>query len=110
LERNDVDAPIAADHQTDTKLSDYNSIAIDNAATLHKFRQSTQQLDRADLPIEQLVPAFNPTAAGAYREYEQMGDRPVSEGLKQRSADQGIEFEHPASLSAPCSTAFTSLC
>jgi hypothetical protein len=23
-----------------------------------------------------------------------MGDRPVSEGLKQRAADQDIEFEH----------------
>lgn len=89
-----MDAPIAADHQTDTKLSDYNSIAIDNAATLHKFRQSTQQLDRADLPIEQLVPAFNPTAAGAYREYEQMGNRPISEGLEHRAGQHGIEFEH----------------
>jgi taurine dioxygenase len=49
LGRNDVNAPIAADHQTETKLSDYNGIAIDNAAKLHKFRQSTQQPDRADL-------------------------------------------------------------
>jgi len=47
-----------------------------------------------DLPIEQLAASFNSTAAGAYREYEQMGDRPVSEHLEERAADLGIEFAH----------------
>ena len=28
-----MNAPIAADHQTETKLSDYNGIAIDNDVT-----------------------------------------------------------------------------
>jgi hypothetical protein len=73
-----MNPPIATDEPTDTKLSDYNRIAIENAAKLHEFRQSTHRPDRADLPIEKVVAAFNPTAAGAYREYEQMGDRPVS--------------------------------
>jgi len=89
-----MNPPIATDQPTGTELSEYNRIAIENAAKLHEFRAATQQADRADLPIEQLVPSFNSTAAGAYREYEQMGDRPVSEHLEQRAADHGIEFEH----------------
>lgn len=89
-----MNPPIGTDQPIDNKLSDYNRIAIDNAAKLHEFRQSTHRPDRVNLPIEKLVPAFNPTATGAYREYEQMGDRPVSEGLMQRAADHGIEFEH----------------
>jgi taurine dioxygenase len=79
---------------TDTSLSEYNRIAIENAAKLYEFRKSTPQPDRAELPIEELVPAFNTTASGVFREYEHMGQRPVSAGLEQRAAAQGIEFEH----------------
>ena len=89
-----MNPPIATGEPTETELSEYNRVAIENAAKLHEFRQSTRQSDRADLPIEQLVPAFNPTAVGAYREFEQMGNRPVSAGLERRAVDQGVEFEH----------------
>ncbi len=41
-----------------------------------------------------MVPAFNPTAAGAYREYEQIGNRPIVEGLEHHAGQHGIEFEH----------------
>ena len=93
-----MNPPIIADQASDTMLSDYNRIAIENAAKLHDFRTSLPQrsdrAERADLPIEELVPAFNTTASGVFREYERMGERPVSAGLEQRAASQGVEFEH----------------
>ena len=85
---------------TDDSLTEYNRVAIENAAKLHEFRTSTaQRSDRADrsgLPIEDVVPSFNTTATGVYREYEQMGERPVSASLEQRATALGVEFEHLA--------------
>ena len=75
-------------------LSDYNRIAIENAAKLHEFRTTAPQRDRADMTIDQLVPEFNRTAAGVHNEYEQMGCRPVSAALEQRASAAGVEFEH----------------
>ena len=89
-----MNPPPATDQLTGAELSEYNRIAIQNAAKLHEFRTATRQPDRTDLPIEQLVASFNSTAAGVYREYERMGDRPVSKDLEQRAANYGIEFEH----------------
>ena len=92
---------------TGTELSEYNRIAIQNAAKLHEFRTATRQPDRTDLPIEQLVASFNSTAAGVYREYERMGDRPVSKDLEQRAATTASSSNILVSLSARCCTTLT---
>ena len=95
-----MNPPVATDDVIDTELSEYNRIAIENAAKLHEFRTSAEQrddrADRSELPIEDVVPAFNTTAAGVFREYEQMGDRPVTGRLEQRATALGVEFEHLA--------------
>jgi len=45
-------------------------------------------------PLEQMLPIFDRTALGVAREYEAMGDRPISVELEARAAGHGITFEH----------------
>ena len=47
-----MNPPPATDQLTGAELSEYNRIAIQNAAKLHEFRSATRQPDRTDLPIE----------------------------------------------------------
>lgn len=81
-------------HLITDDVTDYNRIAIESAAKLHEVRQSTRDSERNELPIEELVPGANPIAAGAFREFEQMGNQPISDGLAHRAAEHGVEFEH----------------
>jgi taurine dioxygenase len=88
-----MNPPVATEDSSDA-LTEYNRVAIDNAAKLHEFRKASSRPDRAGRPIDELVPAFNRTAAGVHNEYERMGNRPTSVALEQRAAAVGIEFEH----------------
>lgn len=73
----------------------YNAAAIKTAAMLDEVRQSLRKgLEGVEIPREKLFPAQNPTGLGVAREWERMGERPVSEELQARAAAFGLEFEH----------------
>lgn len=77
------------------EIGDYNRVAIATAARLHELRKKRATTeDRSGRPLEQLVPAFNRTAVGVFREYEAMGNQPVTDALQARADEFGIEFEH----------------
>lgn len=76
----------------------YNRKAIDHAAALNAWRAEVLR-ERGPRPttlrpLEKLLPAFDRTALGVAREYDQMGQRPVSEELEARAASAGVTLKH----------------
>jgi taurine dioxygenase len=70
----------------------YNEIAIKYAAKIHGARSALKA--SAQPVVDELFPSFNRTGLGVYREYERMGNRPVTEGLQVQADLQGVVFEH----------------
>ena len=75
--------------------SEYNRAAIDTAAALHELRRdAARQAKRAEAPLDRLLRPFDKTALGVALEWEQMGERHVSEELEARADALGASFEH----------------
>jgi taurine dioxygenase len=73
----------------------YNAIATRFADQLHTVRSAMhQQRGSGERSREQIFPAHNRPGLGVAREYERMGDRPVSEQLQAQADEFGVEFEH----------------
>lgn len=79
----------------ETRHSAYNEVAIRTADALHEARAPLRaKVAGRVLPRESLFPDFNRVGLGVALEYEQMGNRPVSEALEARAAELGATFEH----------------
>ncbi len=78
--------------------ADYNQTAIRLADALQQAREAaanvTPGTPAAEPALAQLFPDYNRVPVGVMREYERMGNAPVSAQLEQRAADLGVEFEH----------------
>ncbi len=73
----------------------YNEAAIAHAAALFERHMYDYAPPTGDAPpLEQMLPTFDRTALGVAREYEAMGERPISAELEARAAGHGITFEH----------------
>lgn len=70
----------------------YNQVAIKYAEKIHRARSSSKPSQRP--LVDDLFPDFNRTGLGVYREYERMGNQPVTEGLQAQADQQGVRFEH----------------
>ena len=82
-------ATSAQDHQ------EYNRVAADFSERLHQVRSAMRrQYHAAERSREAVFPAANRPGLGVAREYERMGNRPVSAALQQQADDYGVEFEH----------------
>lgn len=74
----------------------YNDIAISIADKLQAARtQQLPDLESLELPLEKVF-AFDQTGMGVALEYEQMGNRPVSNDLEEKATQFGFELEHLA--------------
>ena len=73
--------------------NDYNSVAVQVAAALTEARTSAAAVAQ-NRPIEKRFPPFHRPGLGVAREYDRMGNRPVTEELEHRANDLGIRFEH----------------
>ena len=71
----------------------YNDHAMEVAQRLMTARRE-RATDRSQTPLDQLLPRFDKAALGVAREWEQMGERPVSDELAARVAAHGARFEH----------------
>lgn len=69
----------------------YNEVAIKFSNLISASRASQRQ---SDVDIDALFPDYNRVGLGAYREYEAMGNTPVSQALQQQADAHGIGFEH----------------
>ncbi|MEM7017087.1 MAG: TauD/TfdA family dioxygenase [Pseudomonadota bacterium] len=75
----------------------YNDVAIKYAEKLYEARLAIrQQFKHVERTREKLFAPHNRVGLGIVLEYEQMGNRPVSEALQQRADAIGVEFEHLA--------------
>ena len=83
-------------HPDDVEVDAYNAVAIDLAARLESARRAkaTEDSVRNARSLDQLIPPFNRAALGVHREYERMGNQPVSDNLLARAESFGIELEH----------------
>ena len=72
----------------------YNAAAIAIAAELDALRRPTKTADRPTRPIEELMPPHNNVPVGVAREYEAMGNQPVTNALAAEATALGFEFEH----------------
>jgi taurine dioxygenase len=73
----------------------YNAVATRFAGQLQEVRSAIrQQHSSVQRSREQIFPPQNRPGLGVAREYERMGNRPVSEQLQARADDFGVEFEH----------------
>ena len=81
---------------TETKAH-YNTVAIDIADKLHAVRR-TVHAEQKTKPhsMDALFPAVNRIPVGVAREYETMGNRPVSEALQAKATQHKVQFEHLA--------------
>lgn len=81
---------------TETKAH-YNTVAIDIADKLHAVRRTVHAEQKTNPPsMDALFPAFNRIPVGVAREYETMGNRPVSEALQAKATQHKVQFEHLA--------------
>ena len=71
----------------------YNDRAIDTAQRLMAARRANA-VDRRDIALDALLPAFDKTALGVQLEYERMGSQPVSDALLAHADELGASFEH----------------
>lgn len=73
----------------------YNDIAVRTAEMLHEVRTRSQgAVEGGGLPLEKIFPPQKTVGIGVAREYERMGNRPVSLSLQSRADDLGYSFEH----------------
>jgi taurine dioxygenase len=70
----------------------YNQIAIKYADKIHQSRSASKSTSQLD--VDDLFPSFNRSGLGVFREYERMGNQPVTDGLQARADEQGVELEH----------------
>jgi taurine dioxygenase len=81
-----LDAPAATDP--------YNVAAIALAERLHAERRAAASGRPPAEDPSDLFPDRNRVPFGVAREFERMGERPVSEDLEARAAELGVTFEH----------------
>ena len=80
---------------TSNQQEQYNLVAKKFAERLVEFRAAAKQASSGvEKPAEALFPAFDRTGLGVAREFERMGNKPVSDELQSRADALGIEFEH----------------
>ena len=78
-----------------SQQEEYNLVAKKYAERLVEFRVAAQQAaGGGEKPAEALFPAFDRTGLGVAREYERMGNQPVSDDLQSRADAFGVSFEH----------------
>jgi taurine dioxygenase len=70
----------------------YNQVAIKFSKQIEQLRSAAQP--PASVNVDDLFPDFNRTGLGVFREYERMGNQPVSDELQAKASEKGIEFEH----------------
>ena len=75
----------------------YNANAIAVAQRLETVRQQVQSRKATNKPtLDHLFPDFNRVPVGVLKEYERMGNQPLSTSLETLALDQGVTFEHLA--------------
>ncbi|MFP8874514.1 MAG: TauD/TfdA family dioxygenase, partial [Myxococcota bacterium] len=73
----------------------YNEVAVRTSEALEQARRAIRKkFAGVERPREKLFPPFNRAGLGVAREYERMGNRPVSGELQARADEFGFEFEH----------------
>ena len=70
----------------------YNQVAIKFSKQIEQVRATAET--PASVDVDNLFPDFNRTGLGVFREYERMGNQPVSDQLQAKASEKGIEFEH----------------
>jgi taurine dioxygenase len=70
----------------------YNEVAIKYAGKIHRSRSASKLTSQP--AVDDLFPSFNRAGLGIYREYEQMGNQPVTDALQAQADLQGVTFEH----------------
>ena len=76
-----------------TGTDPYNAAAIDIAAELDALRRPRAE-PTVTRSIEELMPPHDNVPVGIAREYEAMGNQPVTDGLAAEAAEVGASFEH----------------
>jgi taurine dioxygenase len=75
----------------------YNANAIAVAQRLETVRQQVESRKATNKPtLDHLFPDFNRVPVGVLKEYERMGNQPLSTSLETLALDQGVTFEHLA--------------
>lgn len=73
----------------------YNAVAVKYAEQIHQARMALgKRVNVGKFTLEQLLPPRQRAAVGVAREYQRMGNTPVSAELLARANAAGIEFEH----------------
>jgi hypothetical protein len=70
----------------------YNEVAIKYAGKIHRSRSASKLTSQP--AVDDLFPSFNRAGLGIYREYERMGNQPVTDALQAQADLQGVTFEH----------------
>jgi taurine dioxygenase len=70
----------------------YNQVAIKYADKIQQARSASKPTSQP--AVDDLFPSFNRVGLGAFREYERMGNQPVTDGLQARADQQGVKLEH----------------